>query len=67
MNKILVIGIRRSGTTVLGQLLNFAPQKKYLSDPFNCHVWMHNPINFAYLGKFYYYKKEALRMHSFEI
>jgi hypothetical protein len=49
MNRILVTGMGRSGTTVLGRMLNYAPDTNYLLEPFNRHVWMQVPDYQAYL------------------
>lgn len=50
MKKILVTGAARSGTTILGRILNFAPDTNFLLEPFNRYVWMHSPHYHAYIG-----------------
>lgn len=51
MNRLLVTGAARSGTTILGRVLDFAPQTNYLLEPFNRYVWMQCPDYHAYLGE----------------
>lgn len=48
MNKILVTGVRRSGTTFVGKVLAKAPSTSYIFEPLNCDIGIKGFSNIWY-------------------